>query len=66
MDIVNSKAANMVMLGAYIELTKVVGPESIIKAFTKVFGESKAKFIPLNEEALKRGAEAVKKQSALV
>lgn len=66
MDIGNSKAANMVMLGAYLELTKAVKPESIIKAFTKVFGESKAKFIPLNEEALRRGADAVKKQAALV
>ncbi len=56
----NAKAANMVMLGAYLELTKIVKPESIIKAFTKVFGEEKAKFIPLNEEALKKGAEVVK------
>lgn len=56
----NAKAANMVMLGAYLELTKIVKPESAIKAFTKVFGEKKAKFIPLNEKALKKGAEAVK------
>ena len=66
MDIGNAKAANMVMLGAYLELTKAVEPKSIIEAFTKVFGENKAKFIPLNEEALKRGAEAAKKQETLV
>jgi 2-oxoglutarate ferredoxin oxidoreductase subunit gamma len=66
MDIGNAKAANMVMLGAYLELSKAVEPGSIIKAFTKVFGENKAKFIPLNEEALRRGAEAVKKQTVLV
>ena len=62
MDIGNAKATNMVILGAYLEVTKAVEPKSIIKAFIKVFGESKTKFIPLNEEALRRGAEAVKSQ----
>ncbi|MBS4538282.1 2-oxoacid:acceptor oxidoreductase family protein [Clostridium sp. D2Q-11] len=56
----NAKAANMVMLGAYLELTKAVGVESIIEAFKKVFGESKAHLIPLNKNALEKGAEAVK------
>lgn len=56
----NAKAANMVMLGAYLELSKVVKPESVIKVFTKVFGENKAKFIPLNEKALEKGAESVR------
>lgn len=54
------KAANMVMLGAFLELTKAVQSESILEAFIKVFGESKAKFIPMNKEALIRGAAAVK------
>ncbi len=56
----NAKAANMVMLGAYLEITKAVKPETIIEAFTKVFGEDKASFIPLNKEALKKGAEHVR------
>ena len=56
----NAKAANMVMLGAYLELTKVVEPKSVIKALTKIFGTAKAHLIPLNEEALKRGAALVK------
>lgn len=55
----NAKAANMVMLGAYLELTKVVKPESVIKALAKIFGTGKAHLIPLNEEALKRGAALV-------
>jgi len=50
------KAANMVMLGAYLKLTGLVKEESVLNAFTKVFGEKKAKFIPMNKEALKRGA----------
>ncbi|SHH96758.1 2-oxoacid:acceptor oxidoreductase family protein [Sporanaerobacter acetigenes] len=58
----NDKVANMVMLGAYLEATKLVKVESILEAFTKVFGESKARFLPLNEKAIKRGAEAIKSQ----
>jgi 2-oxoglutarate ferredoxin oxidoreductase subunit gamma len=54
------KAANMVMLGAYLELTKVVDRESVLQAFVKVFGEKKAKFVPMNREALTKGAEAIK------
>ncbi len=56
----NAKAANMVMLGAILEVTKVVTPESVLKALAKIFGTAKAHLIPLNEEALKRGAELVK------
>lgn len=59
-EIGNVKAANMVMLGAYLELTKIVKPESVIKALAKKFGTAKAHLIPLNEEALKRGAELIK------
>ena len=54
------KAANMVMLGAFLELTKTVEQDSILQAFIKVFGENKAKFVPMNREALTKGAEAVK------
>ncbi len=55
------KAANMVMLGAYLELTGVVSVDSVKQAFLKVFGERKAHLLPLNELALKKGAEAVRK-----
>ncbi|MBP1925554.1 2-oxoglutarate ferredoxin oxidoreductase subunit gamma [Sedimentibacter acidaminivorans] len=57
----NPKVANMVMLGAYVELTKIVQIESVLKAFVKVFGENKSHLVPLNKEALLKGAEAVKK-----
>lgn len=56
-----AKAANMVMLGAYLELFKPVKMETVLKAFLKVFGENKAKLLPLNEKALLKGAEAVRK-----
>ncbi len=60
-EVGNSKAANMVMLGAYLELTKVVKSETVIDAFTKVFGEGKAHLVPMNKEALERGAAQVRK-----
>jgi 2-oxoglutarate ferredoxin oxidoreductase subunit gamma len=56
------KVANMVMLGAYIAATGIYKLEDVIAALKKVFGPSKEKFIPMNEEALKKGmqvAEAV-------
>ncbi|MBN2259649.1 MAG: 2-oxoacid:acceptor oxidoreductase family protein [Clostridiales bacterium] len=56
----NARVANMVMLGAYLELTKIVEPKSVIKALAKIFGTAKEHLIPLNEEALKRGAALVK------
>lgn len=56
----NVRIANMVMLGAYIEITKAIGVDSVYKAFEKVFGESKAHLLPINKQALEKGAEAVK------
>ncbi len=59
----NIRIANMVMLGAYLEATKTVGFDSIHKAFPKVFGESKAHLLPINKEALIKGAEIVREFS---
>lgn len=59
-EIGNSKVANMVMLGAYLELTKSVSMDSVMSALKKIFGESKSHLMPINETAMKRGAEAVK------
>lgn len=56
----DGRMANMVMLGAYLELTKAVNVDSIIEAFKKVFGESRSHLIPMNQQALEKGAEAVR------
>jgi 2-oxoglutarate ferredoxin oxidoreductase subunit gamma len=47
----------MVMLGAYIAATGIYKLEDVIAALKKVFGPSKEKFIPMNEEALRKGME---------
>lgn len=59
LELGNSKVANMVMLGAYIKLTGCVKQETIVEALKKVFGPSKAHLLPMNEEALTRGAALV-------
>lgn len=56
----NPKVANMIMLGAYLELSKTVEVESVLEAFKKVFGPSKERFVPLNKDALLKGAQAVR------
>lgn len=55
----NSRIANMIMLGAYIKKTGIVSPESVIESLKEVLGSSKAHLIPVNEEALNRGASFV-------
>lgn len=48
----NAKTANMVMLGAIIRKTGVVGLAIMEKVFNKVFTGKKAKLIPANLQAL--------------
>lgn len=52
----SAKAANMVMLGAYLGHTGLFSLEAVTEALKKVFGPKKAQFLPLNETALSRGA----------
>jgi len=60
-DLGNPRIANMVMLGAFLEATKAVTVDSILnKAFTAVFGENRVHLMPINKEALEKGAEIAK------
>ena len=54
-EVGNPKVSNMVMLGAYVAATKVLNPETIEKMIQEMFAGPKAKFIPLNIEAFRRG-----------
>ncbi len=60
----NPRTANMVMLGAVLENADIVDPDTIIKVFTKVFGEKRARLLPMNEQAMKAGARSVALQEA--
>ena len=53
----SAKAANMVMLGAYLGATGLFTVEEVAEALRKVFGPKKEHFLPLNEAALARGVE---------
>ena len=56
----NSKVANMVMLGAYIEAMKNLSTDTIKEMLVHMFTGPKANLVDLNIEALKRGAACVK------
>ncbi len=56
----NAKVANMVMLGAFIEATKVLKVETIREMLAHLFTGPKANLVELNIEALRRGALCVK------
>ena len=56
----NGKVANMVMLGAVLEKTHIVSPDTALSCLRASFGEHKAHLIPVNAEALQKGAEAVR------
>ncbi len=56
----NSRVANIVMLGALAELEPVLSFESIMEAMRMVLPERHHHLLPLNQEALKAGAESIK------
>ena len=58
-EVGNPKVSNMVMLGAYVAATKVLKPETIEAMIQEMFAGAKAKFIPLNIEAFRRGMACV-------
>lgn len=55
----NLKVGNMVMLGAYVAATKILKVETIENMINEMFSGKKAKLIPLNMDALKRGMACV-------
>lgn len=59
-DLGNARVANMILLGAFIELTKVVSSESIIESLKKVLSEEKHHLIEVNKQALNKGFSSVK------
>jgi 2-oxoglutarate ferredoxin oxidoreductase subunit gamma len=56
--------ANVVMLGAVLEVDPMVTAESVIKALPRVMPARRHRLIPLNEQALRRGAEHVRSGAA--
>ena len=59
LELGNLKVANMVMLGAYLAITKVFDTEDIINVMKHKFTGEKSKLIDINKEALELGKKAV-------
>jgi 2-oxoglutarate ferredoxin oxidoreductase subunit gamma len=52
----NTKIMNMIILGAYLQLKPVVKIESILEALKKVLPEKYHNLLPINQQALEKGA----------
>jgi 2-oxoglutarate ferredoxin oxidoreductase subunit gamma len=55
------QVTNLVILGAYLERAKPVSFATMEKVLEKTFSGPKARFLPLNREALKRGQDFILK-----
>lgn len=56
----NKKVANLIMIGAFIKKTKILGIDNAIEILTKAFPKHKQDLIEINKKALLKGAELVK------
>lgn len=54
------RLANMILIGAFVEKTKVVSMATLISALPLIFEERYHRFISLNESAIRHGAEYAK------
>jgi 2-oxoglutarate ferredoxin oxidoreductase subunit gamma len=60
----NARVANMILLGAWAAATGVVSVEQLGQALADHLPQDKQRFVGLNQEALRRGAEAAREQMA--
>ncbi|HHT70050.1 MAG TPA: 2-oxoacid:ferredoxin oxidoreductase subunit gamma [Firmicutes bacterium] len=57
----NARVANMVALGAVVEATGVVTPDSVLEALRKNLPAHRQNLLPLNREAIEKGRDAARK-----
>lgn len=55
------KIFNMIVLGGFLKVKPLIEMENVIKGLKKSLPERYHKLIPMNEEALKRGQEIIKR-----
>jgi 2-oxoglutarate ferredoxin oxidoreductase subunit gamma len=61
-DLGNSRVANMILLGAFLEHTKIVSEESVLASLKKVLSKDKHHMLEINKQALMKGASLVQFQ----
>ena len=57
----NAKAYNMVVLGAFLKMKPIVTMENVLKGLKKSLPPRRHNLIPMNEQAITAGMEAVVK-----
>jgi 2-oxoglutarate ferredoxin oxidoreductase subunit gamma len=57
----NIRVANMAALGAVVEATQVVAPDSVLEALRQNLPQHRQNLLPLNREAIEKGRNAAKK-----
>ncbi len=62
----NTKVFNMIVIGGFLKVKPVVELENVIKGLEKVLPERYHHLIKLNEEAIHKGMDIVKEESAAV
>lgn len=60
----NSKAFNMIVLGGLLKVKPVVSLENVLKGLKKTLPERHHHLLPMNEQAVKTGMEIIKEVSA--
>ena len=60
-----AKTFNMIVLGAYLKIKPIVKMENVLKGLKKSLPERHHHLIPLNEKAITRGSEILKKENVL-
>lgn len=59
-ELQNTKAFNMLVLGALLKVRPVVAVDSVIRGLEKTLPERHHNLLPMNEEALRRGMQLIK------
>lgn len=59
----NSKVFNMLVLGGYLKVRPIATVEDVVKGLHKALPERHHKLIPMNEEAIRRGMEIIRKMN---
>ena len=60
-DMKNAKAFNMIVLGGVLKIKPMVSLENVLKGLKKSLPERHHKLIPMNEQAILKGMELIKK-----
>ena len=61
-EIGNPKAFNMIVLGGLLKLRPMVAIDSVLRGLKKTLPERHHHLIPMNESAIKKGMELIRKQ----